>query len=155
MKESHVTYQHTQIGRLLIFTFIAVALLFWTILKEAGYEPYLTMLMGIILLILLSIASLNVLIDPKYIRIKFGYGIFRKKFALSEISSVKAVRNHWYYGWGIRIWFWPRMLIFNVSGFDAVELKMKNGKVYRIGTDEPAELTRAVSEALIKKHEAR
>jgi hypothetical protein len=28
------------------------------------------------------------------------------------------------------------MWIYNVSGFDAVELTMKNGKIYRIGTNE-------------------
>jgi hypothetical protein len=55
---------------------------------------------------------------------------------LTEIASVKKVRNHWYYGWGIKLWFWPYMWIYNVSGFDAVELTMKNGKIYRIGTNE-------------------
>ncbi len=46
----------------------------------------------------------------------------------------------WYYGWGIRGWLWPKMWIYNVSGFDAVEIKLKNGKMYRIGTDEPKKL---------------
>jgi len=51
--------------------------------------------------------------------------------------SAKTTKNHWYYEWGIRGWLWPKMRIYNVSGFDAVEIKVKNGKTYRIGTDEP------------------
>ena len=90
------------------------------------------------------------MIDENYLRIKFGYGIFRKRFELKEIASAKAVKNHWYYGWGIRVWFRPRMVIFNVSGFNAVEIKMKNGKLYRIGTDEPKDLEYAILQSIEK-----
>ena len=89
------------------------------------------------------------MIDQNYLRIKFGYGIFKKRFMLREISSVRTVKNHWYYGWGIRVWFWPYyMLIYNVSGFDAVEIRMKNNKIYRIGTDEPKKLERVLMQVI-------
>jgi hypothetical protein len=101
--------------------------------------------MLLILFILASFVTLTASIDENYLRIKFGYGIFQKKFSLKEISSAKSVKNHWYYGWGIRGWFWPRyMLIYNVSGFDAVEIIMKNGRIYRVGTDVPEELGAAI-----------
>ena len=58
------------------------------------------------------------------------------------------MKNHWYYGWGIRIWFWPYMWIYNVSGFDAVEITMRDGKMYRIGTDVPTELEMALCRAM-------
>jgi len=92
--------------------------------------------------------TLKVTIDEQQLRVKFGYGIFRKRFLLKEIDSVKIVKNHWYYGWGIRFWLWPRMWIFNVSGFEAVELKMKNGKTYRIGTDEAEALESAIRQSI-------
>jgi hypothetical protein len=104
--------------------------------------------MTLILFILASFISLNVTIDESNLRIKFGYGIFKKHFPLHDIASARAVKNHWYYGWGIRIWFWPRMLIFNISGFDAVEIVMKNGKRYRIGTDEPKKMEQAIVQAI-------
>ena len=88
--------------------------------------------------------SLTVTIDETYLQIKFGYGIYKKRFKLEKIISVKTVRNHWYYGWGIRIWFWPYMFIYNISGFDAIEIKMKDNKIYRIGTDEPRKLEQAI-----------
>jgi hypothetical protein len=55
------------------------------------------------------------------------------------------VRNRWYYGWGIRIT--PRGWLYNVSGLDAVELALKNGKCVRIGSDEPHALARAIDHA--------
>jgi hypothetical protein len=104
--------------------------------------------MAVVLLILTSFSTLTVSIADNFLKIKFGYGLFRDSFLLSDIVSVSQVKNHWYYGWGIRFWFWPRMTIYNVSGFDAVELKMKNGKVYRIGTDEPEKLESALKQAI-------
>ena len=40
------------------------------------------------------------------------------------------------------------MWIYNVSGFDAVEITMKNGKVYRIGTDVPEEIETAIKQSI-------
>ncbi|HCU70965.1 MAG TPA: hypothetical protein DIC35_04450 [Candidatus Moranbacteria bacterium] len=111
---------------------------------DSGPNFAVTAIMVLILLILASFCSLQVVIDEKYLRIKFGYGIYRKKFLLNDVMSARAMKNHWYYGWGIRVWFWPKMWIYNVSGFNAVEIKMKNGKTYRIGTDEPRELEQAI-----------
>ncbi|MDE2218650.1 MAG: hypothetical protein KGJ58_04365 [Patescibacteria group bacterium] len=87
-------------------------------------------------------------IDENYLRIKFGYGIFAKKFALNQITSVQVVKNRWYYGWGMRIRFCPYMWIYNVSGFDAVEIIMRNGRIYRIGTDTPSKLEAAIKQAM-------
>lgn len=111
---------------------------------DSGANFAVTFVMILILLVLASFITLTVSIDGKYLKLKFGYGIFRKKFVLEEIVSVRIVRNCWYYGWGIRLWLWPRMWIYNVSGFDAVEIKTKSGKTYRIGTDEPTRLETAI-----------
>jgi len=143
-----VIYKHTQIGYLIIFVLLAVTLLFGSIMTQVGLNSKVLIPMVFILFILASFASLKVMIDENYLQIKFGYGIYRKRFTLKEIISAKTVKNHWYYGWGIRVWFWPYMLIYNVSGFDAVEIKTKNGKTYRIGTDEPNNLERAIKQSI-------
>lgn len=146
-------YKHTQIGYLMLTITLAVAALFTWVQIMARAEPpsadsgtnfLVTAVMAVILLILGSFTSLQVAIDEKYVRIKFGYGIYKKKFSLNDIASAKTVKNHWYYGWGIRGWLWPKMWIYNVSGFDAVEIQLKNGKTYRIGTDEPKKLEQAI-----------
>ena len=150
-------YRHTQIGYLMLVVTLAVLALFaWAYITARAEPPSvnsgtnfaITSIMALILLILASFSSLTVTVDEQYLRIRFGYGIFRKKFPLSEIRSVHAVKNHWYYGWGVRIWFWPYMWIYNVSGFDAVEIIMRNGKIYRIGTDASSKLEAAIKQVI-------
>ncbi|MFA6514361.1 MAG: hypothetical protein WCT50_03700 [Patescibacteria group bacterium] len=114
---------------------------------DSGSNFAVTTVMVLILLILASFTTLTTSIDENYLRIKFGYGIFTRKFPLNQITSAKSVKNRWYYGWGIRLRLWPYMWIYNVSGFDAVEIIMKNGKIYRIGTDVPEEFKTAIKQA--------
>lgn len=150
-------YKHTQIGYLMLSVTLVVLVFFaWLQMAarteapsyDSGSNFLITAIMALILFILASFSMLAVVIDGQFLKIRFGSGIFRKKFLLSEIVAVKKVKNHWYYGWGIRAWFCPKMWIFNVSGFDAVELTMKNGKVYRIGTDEPEKLEAALKQVV-------
>lgn len=149
------TYKHTQIGYLMLSITLIVLVFFTWFQITARAEPpsyysgtnfAITAIMVLILFILASFSTLTVVIDGQFLKIRFGWGIFRKKFSLTEIAAVRKVKNHWYYGWGIRLWFWPKMWIFNISGFDAVELTMKNGKIYHIGTNE----SDILEEALLK-----
>jgi hypothetical protein len=150
-------YKHTQIGYLMLAVTLAVLALFaWAQITARAEPPsyysgtnfLVTAVMVLIVFILASFTTLTTSIDENRLRIKFGYGIFAKMFPLKEIASVRSVKNHWYYGWGVRVWFWPYMWIYAVSGFDAVEIVMKNGKIYRIGTDAPSELEAAVKQAI-------
>lgn len=146
------SYKHTQVGYLILVTsLVLISFYFWLyeiISTEIGSNFTITAVMALVVFILLSFSTLQVVIDENYLRIKFGYGIFRKKFALSGISAAKIVKSPWYYGWGIRVWFWPYMWIYNVSGFAAVEINMKNGKIYRIGTNVPGEFEVAIKRAI-------
>ena len=151
------TYKHTQIGYLMLVVTLAVLVLFAWVYITASAEPpsvdsgpnfAVSAIMLLILFILASFATLTVSIDESYLRIKFRFGIFAKKIQLNQIASVQSVKNHWYYGWGVKVWFWPYMWIYSVSGFDAVEIIMKNGKRYRIGTDVPSELEAALKQAI-------
>jgi hypothetical protein len=143
-----MTYNHTQIGRLMIFTLLAVIFHLGFVLFKTGFMLNLVVMGFFTVFIVASFTTLQVKINQKYLKIKFGYGIFSKRFTLAEIASAKVVKNNWWFGWGIRIWFWPKMMIYNVSGYDAVEIKMKNGKRYRIGTDEPQKLESALKRAI-------
>lgn len=142
-----MTYTHTQTGYLAIVALFGVVACFGIILAQfANFTTLIVMLL--IIFVVASFTSLTVTIDEDYLRLKFGYGLFRKRFLLRDIASAEAVKNHWYYGWGIRLWFWPYMVIYNVSGLDAVAITMHGGKRYRIGTDEPKELEQALRQAI-------
>ena len=86
--------------------------------------------------------SLTVTIDPKNISLAFGRGTIQKRFRIIEIETASTVRNRWWYGLGIRKirggW------LYCVSGLDAVELIMRDGRRFRIGTDEPGKLLEAI-----------
>ena len=87
--------------------------------------------------------SLTVRVSHDLVEISFGIGIIRKQFDVGNIRRASVVKNKWYYGWGIRLT--PHGWLYNVSGLDAVEILMDNGKQYRIGTDQPNELENAIS----------
>jgi hypothetical protein len=95
-------------------------------------------------LVLFAVLSVNV--DSRDVSLRFGIGVIRKKFPVAGIETAGVVRNPWYYGWGIRKT--PDGWLYNVSGLLAVELRMKSGEKYRIGTDDPSGLLNAI-EAVI------
>lgn len=151
------TYKHTQISYLMLLVLLALLILFAWFYSTASAEPpsvdsgpnaVVTAFMVLIPLILGSFSWLTVTVDKDDVKIKFGWGIFRKRFPLQEIASVASVKNPWYVGWGIRLWLWPYMWIYNVSGFDAVEIVLKNGKRYRIGTDAPKDREAAIRQGI-------
>ncbi|PIR94616.1 hypothetical protein COT97_00490 [Candidatus Falkowbacteria bacterium CG10_big_fil_rev_8_21_14_0_10_39_11] len=143
-----MNYKHTQIGYLMIYVMVALVSYFAFILIQIGFDGSIFFALAIILALIASFVSLTVTIDSDSLRIKFGYGLYKKSFKLKKIASVKIVKNHWYFGWGIRVWFWPYMRIFNISGFDAVEIIMSDGKIFRIGTDEPKQLEQALIQVI-------
>ncbi len=106
------------------------------------------MLPAILLLGLAAVlfGSLTTEIRDGVLHCRFGPGLFHKRFPLCEIVTVEPVRNSWIWGWGIR--YTPNGWLYNVSGLDAVELTLASGKMYRLGTDRPDELYRALRRRL-------
>ena len=152
-----ISYKHTQVGYLMIVVTLAVLIFFvWLHITasagpdsiDSGTNFAISAIMVFVLFILATFITLTTSVDEHTLRIKFGYGLFAKKFLLDQIASVQSVKNRWYYGWGIKVWFWPKMWVYAISGFDAVEIIMKNGKRYRIGTDVPSELEAAIKQAI-------
>lgn len=105
-------------------------------------------LLGIVpLLGFFLFGKLVVSVDRDAVRLRFGFlGLIRRSIALERVAGARAVRNKWYYGWGIRLtpygWLW------NIQGLDAVQLHYNDGGNTRIGTDEPEKLVRAVERAV-------
>jgi hypothetical protein len=63
----------------------------------------------------------------------------------SEVSR-HPVESPWYYGWGIRLT--PQGMMLSVSGFHAVQITLRTGKKYLIGTDVPQELEETIRQAI-------
>ena len=140
------TYRHTQFGTVIVITTVAVMSLAFLPAWLAGTATIAWLILGSLVVLLALFFSLTVEIDAEHLRIRFGIGLIRKRFPLDQIDTCRPVRNSWIYGWGIRLT--PHGWLYNVSGQEAVELKMKSGKTCRIGTDEPEVLAAALQEAL-------
>ena len=138
-------YHHRQFGTVVFAIGGPVVLLVILLLVFVEYHP-----VGVGGLIFLVICfglflTLTVNVTEKDILIYFGPGLIRKRFPLDSIKGARAVRNKWYYGWGIRRA--PNCWLYNVSGLDSVEIELKNGRIYRIGTDQPQALLREIEKA--------
>jgi len=139
-------YEHTQVGYLIIASMAAVMVLIGVVLANAGINWIAIGVLVVIAVALVLFSSLTVVIWEEELEVQFGPGPIRKRFKLNEIESCQVVKNHWCYGWGIRLT--PHGVLYNVSGFYAVEIKLITGKKFRIGTDVPQELEEAIRQAI-------
>ena len=137
-------YHHKQIGFVIIIPLIIFFIIVFTPFMLKGVFPFMSILILIFFIAALVLFyALTVGIQNNIITCRFGIGLIRKSISITEIQSVRAVQNPWYAGWGIR-WIPGQYWLWNVSGFKAVELTLKDGKRFRIGTDEPEALVRAI-----------
>lgn len=131
-------YKHTQIGYVIIISVALAALLFMVL-----NQMILLLIVGIFGILF---STLTVSVEGECVRLWFGPGLIHKEFSLPDIESCQVPKSRCW-SWGIH--GWPgKCWLFNVSGFRSVELKMRNGVKYYIGTDEPEALEKAIQGAL-------
>ena len=149
-------YENTQPGTFIrvmtgswVFFFGLLAVVMLALVqKEAAIGlGVVTVILAVILGIVCALFhSLTVRVTRSDIALSFGVGLIRKQFPIGDISRARIVQNRWYNGFGIRKirggW------LYNVSGFDAIEIQLKNERKYRIGTNQPKELLAAVESAI-------
>lgn len=139
-------YRHTQIGWVILGVGVAIALVVMPRLPEGGTGVAGGPLLVVLAILFLLFSTLTVEVDRDAVRLRFGIGLIRKRIDLTEVRGWQAVRNPWYRGWGIRL-LPGGGVVWNVSGYDAVELALADGRRFRIGTDEPRALVSAIATA--------
>ena len=102
---------------------------------------------GVYVLAALLFFNLTITVDDREVRAVFGVGLVRKTARLEDIAAAEVVRNRWWYGWGVK--YTVKGWLYSVSGVDAVEVRLKNGKRFRLGTDEPEVLCAVIHRALV------
>jgi transcriptional regulator with XRE-family HTH domain len=146
-------YSHKQFGWVIVLiTFIVLTLVLILRLPSLiaqGAPPW--VFLAIVLpaaLISYLFSSLSISVDAEAIRWHFGPGIHRKSEKVVELLRCETVKNkHW---WGLGIRFLPDGIwLYNVSGTDAVEVTLKSGRRFRLGTDEPFALQEAIERAIV------
>lgn len=144
-----MNYHHTQPGTLIRVIMIVALLVIAGSAWHGGAARLTLVLVCAVLLVALALFhSLTVSVTADAVKLSFGIGLIRRTIPRARIRAARIVRTQWYYGWGIHLI--PHGWLYNVSGFDAVELTLDTGRVARIGTDEPAELLAAVQNGVWK-----
>jgi hypothetical protein len=136
-----MTYHHTQRGTLIVIVCLALALIDAAILWRVGQSSAAIPLI-VLIAVAVAFSSLTVEVNGKELRWYFGPGLWTHRLPIDEIETVAIARNQWWNGFGIRMR--PGFRLYNVSGLDAVELRLKSGEIRRIGTDDTQGLSAAL-----------
>jgi ABC-type polysaccharide/polyol phosphate export permease len=107
-----IHYRHTQVSWPAVVPLATVMLVLGGLFTWVQLVGPLLLVVGVTTVILLLFGTMTVVVDD--------------------------TSNPWYYGWGIH--FIPGGVLYNASGLSAIELQLTNGRVVRIGTDEPEAL---------------
>jgi hypothetical protein len=142
VRRADLVYRRTQVGTVTVLAVGAAVVLILVLSSQTGWHPVAVAVLVLLVAALGMFCCLTIEIDRQRLRCFFGPGLIRRTIPLREIVSARPVRNRWYYGWGIRMTSTGWM--FNVSGLDAVELALAAGSRFRIGTDRPDEVVRAL-----------
>ena len=138
-------YRHTQIGYLTLIMSLVAAVGIVAFLPD-DVRPVGLGVAALLVIMAVLFFTLTVEVDDGELRFHFGPGFWRKRIALGEVKAVTPTQSSWWEGWGIR--FTPRGMLYNVSGTNAMEIELRSGRRFRIGTDEPEALVQAIRTAM-------
>jgi hypothetical protein len=142
-------YRHTQFGTVIVAV-VGVAIAVNVYQLGIGWSLVTAWPLIVLLALVLALFStLTTEVERGRVRCYFGFGLIRRTIAMQDIESATVVRNGVLSGYGLRMisggWLW------NVSGRDAVELTLRSGRRFRIGTDQPSQLREAIQSQLTSR----
>jgi hypothetical protein len=137
-------YEHTQIGHVIIWSLLAIILIVNGGLIGHHAPPLVVSIMLLVCLVLFY--RLKITSNDKTLCASVGPGIIRKRVGLAEIVACEPIRIRWWHGWGIHLT--PYGWLYNVSGFDAVAIKLRDGGQFALGTNDPHGLTAGIRNAI-------
>ena len=140
-------YEHTQIGHVIIWSLLVIILITSGALIGSSSHREPPLIVSIILLVCLVLFyKLRITIEGETLCASFGPGIVSKRVRLTEIVGCEPIRIRWWYGWGIHLT--PCGWLYNVSGFNAVAITLRDGGKFALGTNDPNGLTAALRAAI-------
>lgn len=156
-------FKETQSSKILIVVAVVFAIFFGVLTlvqgvlgKPVGNHPAPNwLLIAFFVGCVLSIGFFNkqkliLLINEKQVYISYGLLTSDRKIAVSDIKNIQirkydAVKE--FLGWGVR--YNDGESCFTVSGEDALEIELKNGEKFLIGTQKKEELSAVIANLLL------
>ena len=143
------SYRHRQVG--LLFGIIAVTILVGGLIlvRTLSFRAEQPTWLMVGLPVAITVATLGLFsvleisIDAQHLTWRFLPVFITKSVLLADILEAKPTRTSFIYGWGIH--YTDRGWLYNVSGLGAVHIRMRNGKQFMLGTDQPAALADAIN----------
>lgn len=140
-------YRHTQYNRVMIWGAGVALVAFVAMALATELNPWVGFTFGIPAVFLAIFHALSVHVDARAVTVRFGWGWPRWVIPIQEVRDVCIVESPPEDGWGIRPI--PNGVMYRIAGRTTVELQLTEGRIVRIGTDQPDELARAVEKAMI------
>ena len=142
-----ILYEHTQRGTVVLAALLIGVAICSALATLSPAPPFVVpMVFGVFVVCAYMFSSLTIQITGGTLCWYFGPGLFRKKILLSDIRGAEVARTRLIHGWGIH--HTTRGWLYNVSGFDAVAVRLDTGKEILLVTDEPERLRAAILRAL-------
>ena len=145
-------YQHRQIGiavlgitlaAFLLLVDLAVVVIIFVTTASALFLGIVSALILIVIASAIVFSSLTIQVTPTAVKWHFGFGLLNNAVPLSAIRAVREVKSAWWHGWGIRR-LPGQTRLYAVSGLQAVELELEDGRKIRLGSDEAGKLSGAI-----------
>lgn len=137
----HHVYRHRQRGRFVTGVGLLLAAGYGVAAAGAG-RPSLLIPAGIGLLVAAGFGTLTTEVRDGVLRFHFGPGVWRVRVPLADVAEAATTQSRWWEGIGIRIT--AGGMLYNVATGPAVEIRRRSGRRFRLGTDQPEALLRAL-----------
>jgi len=144
-----VLYRHKQMGITVVAALglgAGLCLLFGIAFNAPHARLTLFLLAAVLGICAIVFCSLTIELSDRFLSWYFGPGLIRKQVATTEIKDAIVTKSRLVHGWGVH--FTSKGWLYNVSVFDAVQIKLKSGKTFLLGSDEPEQLGSALQRAM-------
>jgi len=134
-------YRHTQVGYVTLgaTTMAAIGVASMAVRHD---RPVLWVVVALLVLLGVLFSSLTIEVADGELRSHFGPGFWRKRWPLADVAGAEPAPIRAWEGWGIR--FTPQGMLYDVSGTKSVEVHLRSGTSFRLGSDEPERLLAAI-----------
>lgn len=142
-----VLYEHRQVGWLTVSALFAIAILICVAaaISDPSERTLSYSLVPILMVVAALFSTLTVRVTDQRIMWFFGVPGIGRSVPLKQIASIRPIKTTIWEGWGIHLtwhgWVW------NVAGFNAVQIILRSGTRFAVGTPEPQAVIDAVQSA--------
>jgi hypothetical protein len=144
-------YLHRQPGTLLLLAVLLPAAFCAWLAWTSGHR-WLYLLAAAFVVVAWLFSSLTIQVNDHELVSWFGPGFWHVRAPLQRMAGVERTSSSALEGWGIRIT--TRGMLYNVSGRDAVEIRLDDGSRFRLGTDDPDGLVAALQARITRRNSA-